>query len=235
MNKLQFIKGEIKKRRMRYISFSIITYPLSKTFLKYWRLKIKDLILVKSLTKKIKKDYDLNFINVYSKFYCEALKEIYEQKIYDFFPIKKRDVVYDVGAGCGEYSLLCAKEEADVLAFEMREDAYDIMNGNIKLNNFKDKIKTYCEKIDDKNTLDFYCNKTNKIPTIIKIDVEGDEFKALIGGRNTLKKYHPKIILETHSPQLRTDCLNFLFKLNYKIKLERVEKKTNLLFLETVK
>src|SRR3989338_10205430 len=233
MTKLEFIKEEIKKGRLNYVLFSIVSYPLSKTFLKEWRLRTKDKILVKSLTQQIKKDYNLTFLNLYSKFYCEALRELYEQKIYAFFPIKEGDIVYDVGAGCGEYSILCSKNGAECLAFELREDAFKIMHKNIKLNNFGNKIKVYLEKIDDKNTLDFYFNKTKKAPTLIKIDVEGDELKALYGSIKILKKYHPRIILETHSKELERDCLDFLFKFNYRIKHERhMSKEINLFFLE---
>ena len=88
MNKLKFVFKEIKKGRLNYILFSIFTYPLSKTRLKDWRLKKKDEILVRKLTKGIKKSYNLNFLNIYSKLYCEALREVYEDKIYDFFESK---------------------------------------------------------------------------------------------------------------------------------------------------
>jgi len=160
------------------------------------------------------------------------LREIYEQKIYDFFKVGKNDMVYDVGASCGEYAILCAKNGAECLAFELREDAFKIMHKNIKLNNFGNKIKVYLEKIDDKNTLDFYFNKTKKAPTLIKIDIEGDELKALNGSIKILKKYHPRIILETHSKELERDCLDFLFKFNYRIKYKKIfNEKTILFFL----
>ena len=233
MNKLKFVFKEIKKGRLNYILFSIFTYPLSKTRLKDWRLKKKDEILVRKLTKGIKKSYNLNFLNIYSKLYCEALREVYEDKIYDFFKINEKDLVYDVGAGCGEYTLLCAKNGAEVLAFELRKDAYEIMNKNVKLNYFQNKIKTYLGKTDDKNALDFYFNKNKKIPTIIKIDIEGDELKALKGSKKILKEAAPKIILETHSKKLENDCLDFLFKFEYSIKNKlNMDDKCNLLFLE---
>jgi len=60
--------------------------------------------------------------DTYSKFYCEALKEVYEEKIYDFFRVEKKDVCYDVGSGGGEYAIYCAKNGADCLAFELRKD-----------------------------------------------------------------------------------------------------------------
>lgn len=233
MNKIKFIIKEINKGRLNYILFSIFTYPLSKTKFKNWRLKAKDEILIRNLTKRIKRVYGLNFLNTYSKFYCEALREIYEYKIYDFLKINEKDLVYDVGAGGGEYAILCAKKGAKALAFELRRDAYDLMNKNIKLNNFQDKIKTFFGAIDDKNTLDLYFSKTKAIPTIIKIDVEGMEMQVLEGSKKVLKEAAPKIILETHSRRLENDCLDFLFKFGYKIKKEiKAGDETNLLFLK---
>ena len=233
MSKIKFIINEIKKGKIGYILFSILTFPLSKTKLKNWRLKTKDLILVKNLTKQIKKNYGLRFLNLYSKFYCEALNEIYEKKIYDFFPVKDGDIVYDIGAGGGEYSILCSKNGAECLAFELREDTYNLMNKNIKSNNFQNKIKTNLGKIDNKKTLDFYFNKTKKAPTLIKIDVEGDELKVLHGSIKILKKYPPRIILETHSKKLEKDCLDFLFKFRYIIKHKiNFHNEINLFFLE---
>ena len=115
----------------------------------------------------------------------------------------------------------------------MRKEAYDLINKNIKLNNFQDKIKTYLGKIDEENNLDFYLRTTKKVPTIIKIDIEGDEMKALAGSRKILKKYHPKIILETHSKELKKECLDFLFKLKYAVKHRKnFNDKITLLFLE---
>ena len=99
MNKIKFIAEEIKRGRLIYVLFSILTYPLKNTTLYNWRLKTKDLIFIRNLTIRIKKNYKLNFLNAYSKFYGEALREVYERKIYNFFAIKKGDVVYDVGAG----------------------------------------------------------------------------------------------------------------------------------------
>lgn len=233
MNKLKFIINEIKKGRIIYLLFSIFTYPLSKTRLKEWRLKTKDEILVRNLTNEIKKRYCLNFLNEYSKFYCESLREIFEDKIYDYFRIRKCDIVYDVGASAGEYAILCAKNGAECLAFELRKEAYELMNENIRINNLQDKIMTFLGKIDNENNLDFYFKKTKKVPSIIKIDVEGDEFKILIGSKEIIKRFRPKIILETHSKELERNCLNFLSKLNYQIKHKKeFRNEINLFFLE---
>lgn len=47
-------------------------------------------------------------------------------------------------------------------------------------------------------TIDAYCRTLNIEPTLIKIDVEGFEFSVLNGARNTLKKFHPSVLVELH-------------------------------------
>ncbi|MFT5394239.1 MAG: FkbM family methyltransferase [Gammaproteobacteria bacterium] len=38
-------------------------------------------------------------------------------------------------------------------------------------------------------------------PTVIKIDIEGGEYAALLGGTKLLRGYRPAIFLSTHGPQ----------------------------------
>jgi FkbM family methyltransferase len=72
-------------------------------------------------------------------------------------------------------------------------------------------------------TIDAYC-ETNKIkPSLIKIDVEGFEFKVLNGARKTLKEARPRILVELHPmfwPALGIDtewAARQLRELNYRI------------------
>lgn len=45
-------------------------------------------------------------------------------------------------------------------------------------------------------TLDEYCKEKNIVPSFIKIDVEGAEYKAIQGARGILSKYSPTLSLE---------------------------------------
>ena len=52
----------------------------------------------------------------------------------------------------------------------------------------------------DFTTIDEYC-KTNNPPDLIKIDVEGYQAKALLGGLGTIERNRPVIIIELHDPE----------------------------------
>ena len=64
------------------------------------------------------------------------------------------------------------------------------------------------------NTLDSVVSDNNN-PSLIKIDVEGHEVEVLDGGKNTLTKIKPLLILESFPPKQRT-ILSLLQEIGYK-------------------
>jgi FkbM family methyltransferase len=50
-------------------------------------------------------------------------------------------------------------------------------------------------------TIDTYCDKTKSAPSLIKIDVEGNELKTICGGARVLAKYKPKLLVEIEERQ----------------------------------
>ncbi len=70
-------------------------------------------------------------------------------------------------------------------------------------------------------TLDSLVQKYNLRPAIIKIDVEGAEFKVLLGATETLRKYHPCIMMECSDVMLKQqksssqEILDFLKEIGY--------------------
>jgi Methyltransferase FkbM domain len=123
--------------------------------------------------------------------------------------IKAGDVVIDAGAQYGSYTLPACANGAYVYAFEPHPDYYKHLVTNIKLNEFKcstfqaglyskpmmvdwDEIKdmkliVLDDVLGDIQRLDF-----------IKIDVEGAELEVLKGAQELIKKFDPKIMVETH-------------------------------------
>lgn len=63
--------------------------------------------------------------------------------------------------------------------------------------------------------------------TFLKIDIEGAEFKALLGGKEYLQKFHPEFILATHDCHVQgveKECLDFLSEVGYQYKLIKDDK-----------
>lgn len=136
--------------------------------------------------------------------------------------ISKNDVVFDVGAQAGYYSLIAARKGAKVFAFEPLEENIKNLEKNAKLNNLNIKIFPYA--VSDKSgtvlfgkviggsplearigqgkeiscvTLDEIIEKESLLPSVIKIDAEGYEDNVLIGGGKFIRKCHPKLMVAT--------------------------------------
>jgi predicted RNA methylase len=215
--------------------FCTIIYPIAVLISQKTKRirKEKNRILGEEVKKYIKIKYDLKFKYLSGPFALGALLEIFVRNFYDFFKITKSDVVYDIGATTGEYALKCAKEGARVFAFELEKEPYDAMKKHVKLNGFENQMFPFNCRIDGKkNSIDSFVRKTKKGPTLIKMDIEGDEEKALNGAKKTLGRYKPRIILETHSAELEKNCMDLLRTKGYKIvNYEEVNWRTKLFFL----
>ena len=188
--------------------------------------------------KKAQTEYGLRF-TVDSNI-SEVIGEGIYTSFHDFMP---KDTVYDVGAQHGDYSLLCAVFGANVHAFEPLKKNLIIFNKNLKLNRIPaqlihlngeavgDRLDEIEIPYDDEmasiegksrehvgmTTIDHYTSISESHPTILKIDVEGFELQVLKGAAETLKRYHPRIIIETHSSQLEAECLKYLADFGYKV------------------
>ena len=174
---------------------------------------------------------------------------IYEKKPRHIFKnlIKKGDIVFDIGAHVGFYTLLASKHVGNkgrVFSFEPLPRNISFLKRHVALNNLKNveimetalsdkegkfffdtSIDSFQGRISAKGdikvnstTLDRLVNNGNILPPdLLKIDVEGEEYNLLQGGEKILVKYKPKIILSIHSHELRDKCLFFLKELGYGI------------------
>jgi FkbM family methyltransferase len=64
-------------------------------------------------------------------------------------------------------------------------------------------------------TVDIIVEALDLIPDVMKIDVEGAEFKVLEGAGKTIREAKPDIFLSTHSRHVKNACLGYLRDLNY--------------------
>ncbi len=155
-----------------------------------------------------------------------------------FSCVKKGDVVFDVGAGNGGYTLPFGAFGARVYAFEPDRVRFNQLVYNISLNEFN--IKPYnwalSETEDERQittdggfrggvpcglvkcmTLDSLARKPLDF---IKIDVEGAEMDVLRGARQTLETLKPAVFVEVH-PEVLEEAdhvvYEFMKSLNYKM------------------
>jgi FkbM family methyltransferase len=158
--------------------------------------------------------------------------------------VKKNDIVIDVGANIGYYTLLMAKNSASVFSYEPEPQNFDLLKKNVILNNFSSNVKLYNKAVSnfyghsklvstdgtmarhklDKNrfgtkSIDVEVTKLelDKID-FAKIDVEGTELLVLQG----MKTLPNKMLIEFNSTNLKEsgsnyeDFFNFLEKYTIK-------------------
>lgn len=156
---------------------------------------------------------------------------------------KKDSVCFDIGANVGFYSLLFARYGKEVISFEpLPRNIYYLYQSininrmkNIKivpcaiansvdLNWFDEGCNCATGKMNSEGKLpvfvlsvDYFIFKTNIIPNIMKIDVEGAEFFVLKGASKCISENRPKILISIHGDELRNDCLKFIEDFNYRI------------------
>ena len=169
-----------------------------------------------------------------------ALREIFVEEIYNVkgFTPEKNQVVADVGANYGDSSIWWSKKfGAKVVAFEPLNDVYSVLEENVKLNNAD--VVAYNLALSDGTSIrgerkgsmlaaggdmEFNSSKLDDLNLekvdILKIDVEGFELNVLNGSIETIKKFKPRIILETHSKELRRKCHELLNSMGYKLRVE---------------
>ena len=157
--------------------------------------------------------------------------------------IRSGDVVFDIGAHVGFYSLLASKLVGDggsVVAFEPLESNAEYLRRHAALNrvpvrvvevavadrdaigHFRRGSDTYTGALAESGetvpvvSIDLLID-THEVPTpdVIKVDVEGAESLVLKGAVQTLSRFHPIVFLAVHSQRLRDECTDILRGLGY--------------------
>ncbi|HYE67043.1 MAG TPA: FkbM family methyltransferase [Anaerovoracaceae bacterium] len=113
------------------------------------------------------------------------------------------------------FSSRTASEEMTMLAniegpsstSRLRDSHPKIRDNNLPKGHFVEKV--------DVVTVDEYVEKTNTIPDIIKIDIEGAEFLLLLGAIKTLQQHHPMLYIELHSEYCTLKCSELLYQYGY--------------------
>lgn len=143
-----------------------------------------------------------------------TLKEVYFDKIYTkYFDVDEGDIVVDIGANIGAFSIYVAKKAEKVFSFESSEN-FKYLKENITLNN-AENISAHNEIITIGDVFRDY--DIGKID-FLKIDLGGNEYETLF---TTPRKYFEKINkmsmeLYPHSKHTFNDMIKFLWSMEYK-------------------
>ena len=86
--------------------------------------------------------------------------DVMQISLFDYEPIetdivksnvKKNDIVVDVGANIGYYTLLMAKNKANVFSYEPEPQNFSLLKKNVIMNNFSSNVKLYNKAVYDFN------------------------------------------------------------------------------------
>lgn len=148
--------------------------------------------------------------------------DIEEHELRDqYWNIKEGDVVIDVGASYGSYTLTACAMGATVYAFEPEPLVVQDLANNVAINHWEDRCEVFptgmysavtaihmneyaphwtvisCRY--NMETIDRFVEhkKLTKLDWL-KIDIEGAETHAVLGGLKTIRELKPKMLIECH-------------------------------------
>ena len=161
--------------------------------------------------------------------------------------VKEGDVVFDIGAHVGFYTLvssLLVGEKGRVIAFEPIPENLHYLRQHLEIN-FVDNVDVIEAAVSDHHgrerlsrgpsssmwhfgargeleveTIkldDLVLNAKLPPPNLIKMDIEGAEELALTGSAELISEFHPVVILSTHGDDVHQRCRSFLESAGYRL------------------
>ncbi|MGC2526754.1 MAG: FkbM family methyltransferase [Candidatus Acidiferrum sp.] len=159
-------------------------------------------------------------------------------------------VFYDIGANVGFYSLLASNliDPGKVFAFEPLPVNISYLRRHLELNRrrnvevleiaisdlegeacFEEEATGSMGRLADQGKL---CVRTSTLdallqaqkippPDYIKMDIEGEELRALLGAADCFRKYKPNLYLATHGREVHQDCCRLLRSWQFDIEAVR--------------
>jgi FkbM family methyltransferase len=93
------------------------------------------------------------------------------------------DVLWDVGANIGIYSLYAAMRKTRVLAFEPAPGNFFLLSRNVEINGFDDRISALCIAFNDRTCLDTFHMANTELGASLNgfgaaVDWQGAEYEA---------------------------------------------------------
>ena len=144
----------------------------------------------------------------------------YERELNPYFEryVRTGTRVFDIGGHRGWDSLIFARLSGQpVVTFEVDQDDVCHMRESFARNQLE--ITIDCRKISDHDGPDSVTIDTavdeHFAPDFIKMDIEGDEVKALRGAARILQDVRPAWVIEVQSAELGNECESILRSHNY--------------------
>jgi FkbM family methyltransferase len=159
--------------------------------------------------------------------------------------IHQGDVVFDIGANVGVYSLVASRlvgQMGTVFAFEPLPRNLTFLRRHIDMNNARN-VTVFAAAVGAENGVASFAATASpamgrlsvdgldrvdvvaldeliasgdaRVPTMVKIDVEGGELGVLHGGAQTFSRHHPMVFLATHGTAVHEPCCQLLRKWGY--------------------
>lgn len=171
------------------IEYYLKSIPTILTNFNWWSFPL--LFLKKPIFIRIKNNphfYVSNFMDIWT------LKEIIVDRQYETRKlIETGDIVIDIGAGIGDFSIYAAKKAKKVIAYECDDERVSLMRKNLKLNKISNvvlkhtKAKSLKQIMQDINSCNFF-----------KIDCEGGEYDIFRNARKEDLNRIEFIAMEAH-------------------------------------
>jgi len=161
--------------------------------------------------------------------------------------LRPGDVVYDLGANVGFYTLLASVgvgPTGKVHAFDPFPENVRFLHRHVQLNRLGNVFVHQCA-VSDASGLDRFAGEAGRcggrlsprgdlsvrtvtlddfvfkekrpMPCLMKVDIEGGEVRALRGARQTLAQGRTLLFVATHGAAAHTECCELLTSLNYSI------------------
>lgn len=161
--------------------------------------------------------------------------------------VQVNDIVYDIGAHVGFYTLLAAKlvyKYGRVFAFEPHPRNVLYLKEHLRINNISNVeiVARVVADIDGETYFDIESGSFQghivregttclpkigldshvfshgiPLPNCIKIDVEGSELLVLTGAREILTSARPYLFVATHGRKVHQQCCDFLSAIGYQL------------------
>ncbi len=161
--------------------------------------------------------------------------------------LRAGDVVYDIGANVGFYSLLASVlvgESGQVYSFEPFPGNLRELKKHLEMNRITNctVIEAAVSSTDGEATFDPSEDRSTghlaeagslrvrtltlnrwaqsdgiRPPNLLKIDIEGAEYECLRGASEVIQKFQPVVFLATHGREVHLACSELLKKWNYQL------------------